>query len=59
MSDLKPERAQPTEELVAITKAYDLLREMTQRVGKFPRDQIRSTRGKEIGSGGKGAIHGD
>ncbi|MGM0488953.1 MAG: diversity-generating retroelement protein Avd [Planctomycetota bacterium] len=30
-----PER---TEELVAITKAYDLVREMTRRVGKFPRD---------------------
>ncbi len=38
MSDPKPERSQPTEELVAITKAYDLVREMTQRVGKFPRD---------------------
>ena len=26
------------EELVVITKAYDLAREMTRRVGKFPRD---------------------
>ena len=26
------------DELVAITKAYDLAREMTRRVGKFPRD---------------------
>ncbi|MBI4517576.1 MAG: diversity-generating retroelement protein Avd [Deltaproteobacteria bacterium] len=25
-------------ELTAITKAYDLVREMTRRVGKFPRD---------------------
>ena len=25
-------------ELTAITKTYDLVREMTQRVGKFPRD---------------------
>jgi hypothetical protein len=38
MTDPKAERAQPAEELVAITKAYDLVREMTQRVGKFPRD---------------------
>jgi len=28
---------QASEELVAITKAYDLVREMTRRVGKFPR----------------------
>ena len=26
------------DELVVITKAYDLVREMTRRVGKFPRD---------------------
>lgn len=25
-------------ELIAVTKAYDLVREMTQRVAKFPRD---------------------
>jgi len=25
-------------ELIVITKAYDLVRELTQRVGKFPRD---------------------
>jgi len=38
MTDPKAERAQSAEELVAITKAYDLVREMTLRVGKFPRD---------------------
>ena len=27
-----------TQELVVITNAYDLVREMTRRVGKFPRD---------------------
>jgi len=27
-----------TQELVAVTKAYDLVRELTQRVAKFPRD---------------------
>jgi hypothetical protein len=31
------EASQPSE-LTAITKAYDLVREMTRRVGKFPRD---------------------
>jgi hypothetical protein len=31
-------RRQASEELVAITKTYDLVREMTQRVGKFPRE---------------------
>jgi hypothetical protein len=30
--------AKASEELVAITKAYDLVREMTQRVGKFSRE---------------------
>lgn len=30
-------RKRASEELVAITKAYDLVREMTRRVGKFPR----------------------
>lgn len=30
--------AQRTEELIVITKAYDLVREMTRRLGKFPPD---------------------
>jgi hypothetical protein len=38
MSEAKPETDKRAEELVAITKAYDLVRELTQRVGKFPRD---------------------
>ena len=38
MSGAKPEKGQPAEELVALTKAYDLVRELTQRVGKFRRD---------------------
>jgi hypothetical protein len=33
-----PKSGKQAEELVAITKAYDLVRELTQRVGKFPRD---------------------
>ncbi len=33
-----PKRRPPVEELTVITKAYDLVRELTQRVGKFPRD---------------------
>lgn len=28
----------PEDELTVITRAYDLVREMTQRVGRFPRD---------------------
>ena len=31
-------KRQPDEELTTITKCYDLVRELTQRVGKFPRD---------------------
>ena len=38
MSGAKPGKGQPAEELVVITKTYDLVRELTQRVGKFPRD---------------------
>ncbi len=38
MSEAERPRRQASEELVAITKAYDLVREMTQRVGKFPRE---------------------
>ena len=37
MSESKRPPKQAPAELVAITKAYDLVREMTQRVGKFPR----------------------
>jgi hypothetical protein len=38
MDNPTPARAQAPDELIAITKAYDLVREMTARVGKFPRD---------------------
>ena len=38
MSRPGSERATRTQELVVITKAHDLVREMTRRAGKFPRD---------------------
>jgi len=38
MSPPGSEKATRTQELVVITKAYGLVREMTRRVGKFPRD---------------------
>ena len=40
MSDTISAGGEPPQqaELTAITKAYDLVREMTRRVGKFPRD---------------------
>ncbi len=38
MTGGKHDRPASTEELIVITKAYDLVREMTRRVGKFPRD---------------------
>jgi hypothetical protein len=38
MSSGTPNRPEKTEELIAITKAYDLVREMTRRVAKLPRD---------------------
>ena len=38
MSNAAANRPEKPEELVAITKAYDLVREMTRRVAKFPRD---------------------
>lgn len=37
--EAKPERGRGAEELVAVSKTYDLVREMTPRVGKSPRDQ--------------------
>ena len=38
MSRQGSEPSARAQELVVITKAYDLVREMTRRVGKFPRD---------------------
>jgi hypothetical protein len=38
MTDHVQPRGKGPEELTAITKAYDLVREITQRVAKFPRD---------------------
>jgi hypothetical protein len=38
MSKSTQNRDKQTGELIAVAKAYDLVRELTRRVGKFPRD---------------------